>query len=185
MPLDVLADLDVVTPADVSPQPWANGLGTTRVLVERLAWRVSIAEVRGRMPFSLLPGIDRILIPLTEPALTLMVDGVDHRVTSAAGLAFAGEAHAIAATGGRAVSVLNVMTRRALARTTWRIETHRGPFAVDPADTLTALVAGAARLDGIPLPLGSVLPTGSRPRALECADALIARFRVSPADAPQ
>ena len=178
--LGALADLDVVTPADASPESWANGLGVTRVLAKRLAWRLSIAELRGRMPFSAFPGIDRVLIPLSAPTVTLAVDGVERRVTRERGIRFRGEARVVATADRGGVSVVNLMVKRGLAEPAYRVELHRGTVLVDPAATLTVLLAGAATVDDLPLPPGSALLQSPRERRIRCESALIARFDLTP-----
>ncbi len=175
-----LAELDVVTPADASPESWANGLGVTRVLVKRLAWRLSVAELRGRMPFSSLSGIDRVLIPLSSPAVALVVDGVERRVTRERGIRFPGEARVVASAERGGVSVVNLMVKRGLASPSYRIGVHRGVVPVDPGATLTVLLAGAATVDDLPLPPGSALLQSPRARRIRCESALIARFDISP-----
>jgi len=176
-----MAGLDVITPADVAPEPWANGLGVTRVLAKRLAWRLSIAELRGRMPFSSLSGVDRVLIPLNAPAVALVVDGVERRVTRERGIRFPGEARVVATTDRGGVSVVNLMVKRGLASPTYRIGVQHGVVPVDPAATLTVLLTGTATVDDLPLPVGSVLLQGTRNRRIHCESALIARFNVAPA----
>ncbi|MBW9110719.1 HutD family protein [Microbacterium ureisolvens] len=184
-PVSELADLDVVTPTDASPESWANGLGVTRVLAKRLAWRLSIAELRGRMPFSAFPGIDRVLIPLSAATLALTVDGVERRVTRERGIRFRGEARVVATADRGGVSVVNLMVKRGLAEPTYRVELHHGTVRVDPAATLTVLLAGTATVDDLPLPPGSALLQGPRERRISCDRALIARFDLSPSgDAP-
>ena len=173
--LGALADLDVVTPADASPESWANGLGVTRVLAKRLAWRLSIAELRGRMPFSAFPGIDRVLIPLSAPTVTLAVDGVERRVTRERGIRFRGEARVVATADRGGVSVVNLLVKRGLAEPAYRVELHRGMVRVDPTATL----------DGLPLPPGSALLQSPRERRIVCESALVARFHLLPSgDAP-
>ncbi|WP_243073931.1 HutD family protein [Microbacterium sp. SS28] len=178
--LNESAGLDVVTPADAAPESWANGLGVTRVLAKRLAWRLSIAELRGRMPFSRLEGVERVLIPLSASPLTLTVDGVEHRVERERGIRFPGEARVVASADRGGVSVVNVMVKRGLAVPAYRIDVRRGAVPIDPNTTLTVLLAGAATVDDLPLPPGSALLQSTRPRRILCESALIARFRIVP-----
>lgn len=178
--LDALADLDVVTPADASPESWANGLGVTRVLAKRLAWRLSVAELRGRMPFSRLDGIDRVLIPLSAPTLALTLDGGEQRVTRERGIRFPGESRVTATADRGGVSVVNVMVKRGLAVADYRIGVLRGVVTVDPAATITVLLAGRATVDELPLPPGSALLQSPRERRIVCESALVARFDIRP-----
>ncbi|MGN6220804.1 MAG: HutD family protein [Microbacterium sp.] len=174
------AEVDVVTPADSTAESWANGLGVTRVLAKRLAWRLSIAELRGRMPFSAFPGVDRLLIPLSARTVDLTVDGIERRVTREQGIGFGGESRVVATTDRGGVSVVNLMVKRGLAAPAYRIELRRGAVRVDPAATVTVLLAGAATVDDLPLPPGSALLQGPRERFIRCESALIARFELSP-----
>ncbi|MFJ4172534.1 HutD family protein [Microbacterium sp. NPDC089696] len=152
-------DLEVVRPADVEAQPWANGLGVTRVLVDRGHGRLSVAEIEGTTPFSPLPGLDRMLVPLTAPGLGLVIDGRRMRVRAGESVEFRGEDAVVGEAGMRRVSVVNVMTRRGAASLDARIVCGsqvdtRGADALvvldgrvsTPADRL--LPAGAALLPG-------------------------------------
>lgn len=174
-----VVEADVVSPADVSPEPWANGLGTTRVLAERLGWRISVAELKGRMPFSRLRETDRILIPLTEEEIVLTMDGQERRVRRTEGISFSGESRVIATTSA-ASSVLNVMTRRPLASTSWRIRRRRSVVPVASDAFATVVLQGRVRLDGRALVPGTVVLGGARPRELDCDDALVAEFCAAP-----
>lgn len=178
--IDVLADLGIVSAASVAPEPWANGLGVTRVLTERLAWRLSIAEIRGRMPFSSLPGIDRMLIPLDRSELTLGIEGVPHRVTRGRGIRFAGEDRVVPSTSGRPASVVNIMVRRALAELTCRIERADGFVPIPPARAATVVLEGTAWFDDIPLYAGTALLASSHPRSIRCDGALLAIVEIGP-----
>ena len=173
------AGLDVVTPNDARSESWANGLGVTRVLAKTLAWRLSIAELRGRMPFSQLSGTDRILIPLSRETVTLTIEGVEHRVSRDKGIRFPGESRVIAAADRGGVSVVNLMVKRNLAEATCHIRAYRERVPVSASATLTMLLAGRATLDGLPLPPGSALLQASRPRSILCESAAIARFDIA------
>jgi environmental stress-induced protein Ves len=102
----------IVRPAEVVPEPWANGLGVTRVLVSQPRVRISIAEIEGRMPFSPLPGVDRTLIPLNAWGVALEIGGARHRVRAHEPVRFRGEDEVFAETGLRRTTVVNVMTPR-------------------------------------------------------------------------
>lgn len=184
MTIDVGAQtgLDVITPNDASPESWANGLGVTRVLAKRLGWRLSIAELRGRMPFSQPPGIDRVLIPLSRPTVSLTIDGVEHRVSRSEGIRFPGEARVVAPADRGGVSVVNLMVNRQLADAAYHIREYRERVPVSPSATVTVLLSGAATVDGLPLPPGSALLQAARGRSIVCEAALVARFDIAPLD---
>ncbi|MFK4761209.1 HutD family protein [Microbacterium sp. ZW T5_45] len=171
------ADLGVVRPADVEPEPWANGLGVTRVLAARAAWRISLAEIDGRMPFSPFLGADRVLIPLSPSGVTLEIEGIERSVGRFEGAAFRGEDHVIAQTDGERVSVVNFMTRRSSGRIDWSIHRGAGPL---PADVEALVVLdGRVLVSGDLLPVGAVVVPGPGVRARAEADAVVAVMRLS------
>ncbi|MEI8238024.1 MAG: HutD family protein [Actinomycetota bacterium] len=57
--------------------PWQNGGGTTREFFREpsgelpVEWRLSVAEVTSDGPFSIFPGVDRILVLLAGEGMTL------------------------------------------------------------------------------------------------------------------
>lgn len=64
--------------------PWANGLGTTHEIAvdptpgpsgAPFRWRLSMADLSGPGPFSVLPGVDRVLVLLAGGGVVLHVDG--------------------------------------------------------------------------------------------------------------
>jgi uncharacterized protein len=104
----------VVRAADVRPQPWANGGGTTRELAraDDGAWRISLADVDRDGPFSAFPGQDRLLTVVDGPVLGLEVDGETHVVEPQRPFAFSGDAAVVASVPEGAVRVLNVVVDR-------------------------------------------------------------------------
>ncbi len=101
--------------------PWKNGGGVTREIavfppgagLDIFDWRVSMATVSAGGPFSLFPGVDRVLAVL-EGELTLRFEGGPTLRLSAASppAAFPGDVPARAETPPGPVTDLNVMTRR-------------------------------------------------------------------------
>jgi hypothetical protein len=63
------------------PYQWLNGKGVASEIArypsgqDDFDWKVSIATVVVDGPFSSMPGLDRVLIPLSEGGLKLLVDG--------------------------------------------------------------------------------------------------------------
>lgn len=119
-------------------------------------WRISLALIAGDVPFSRYPGVDRVLLPVGDEPLTLIVDGERRLLHPGAHTAFPGEA--AVRTGGvtRPVRALNVMVERG-ARTC-RIETAE---TADPPgegeEVLLAVLAGEARLGAAALPTGGLV----------------------------
>ncbi|NYE37806.1 hypothetical protein F4692_002939 [Nocardioides cavernae] len=100
-----------VRSADVPPQPWANGGGTTRELAvaDDGAWRVSLADVDRDGPFSTFAGRLRVLTLVEGPVLDLTVDGEPHVVEPQRPFAFPGAATVVASVPEGPVRVLNVV----------------------------------------------------------------------------
>jgi environmental stress-induced protein Ves len=102
---------DVVRSADVAPQPWADGGGTTRELLQAAdgSWRVSLADVDAEGPFSSFAGRHRLLTVVDGPVLRLVVDGDESLVEPRRPFAFDGGAEVSASVPEGPVRVLNVI----------------------------------------------------------------------------
>jgi environmental stress-induced protein Ves len=114
MPLVRLADQPVTR--------WRNGAGDTRELLVAQSnaavgfdWRISIATIEASTAFSSFDGVDRSLVKLSGGTLSLTIDAGRYIVDTQKIARFSGEASTSAAIGDRGVSVLNIMTRRAVA----------------------------------------------------------------------
>lgn len=172
------ASIGIVRPAGVAPEPWANGAGTTRVLAAGPAWRISLAEIEGRMPFSPFLGADRVLIPLGPFGLGLLVDGEWRRVPPLTGTAFAGESQVAAETQGRRVAVVNLMTRRSSGRMAWSVRRWGEPSPWE--DEALVVLGGRITADGESLDPGSVILPGTTRRATVRGEGIVAALRVGP-----
>lgn len=150
------ADLGIVRPSDVPPTPWANGVGVTRVLAARPAWRISLAEIEGRMPFSPFPGADRVLIPLGVEGLTLAVGDDERFVPQHAGAVFRGEDLVFVDTGRGSGSAVTFMTRRESGRMQWRVRSVDGGIAEEGVDVAVVL-RGDVMVGTEALPPGTVI----------------------------
>ncbi|KAA5967038.1 HutD family protein [Pantoea sp. M_9] len=102
---------------------WRNGGGETREIVSfppgaaDFAWRASIATLDASGPFSLFPGVDRVITLLQGDSPLLQSGGLSHRLQPCQPWRFAGEAPVQATVHGRC-SDFNIMTRR----DSWRAE---------------------------------------------------------------
>lgn len=141
-----------LTLADYRAMPWANGRGTTLELARLdgpggMIWRLSIAAVVKNGPFSLFPGVDRILTVIDGPGFRLTGSGMAMIAAPRAPVAFPGDV-AIAAAGVTTPSVdFNVMAARDRCRAS---VTFLG-MEPDPAIAQTAILAlepGAVSVDG-------------------------------------
>jgi environmental stress-induced protein Ves len=110
------ADRLIIRPSDIEPELWVNGRGATRVMAERTAWRISIAEIEGRMPFSFFPGMERVLVPLSAGGVGLEIEDERSWILAHSAVSFRGEDRVIGQAGRERTTVVNVMTRRSIAR---------------------------------------------------------------------
>lgn len=102
--------------------PWKNGGGITRELasypadaaLDDFLWRISIAEVHQSGPFSVFPGIDRIIALLDGDGMQLESgDGSVHNLTAPfTPYRFRGEDDVHATLAGTACRDFNLMLRR-------------------------------------------------------------------------
>jgi environmental stress-induced protein Ves len=99
--------------------PWRNGGGTTTVVAAFSAeagvepgWRVSIATISRAGAFSVFPGVDRVLVPLSPAGLTLEVAGRIRHVAQHEAISFAGEEAVAAVDVDAPGDDLNLMTKR-------------------------------------------------------------------------
>lgn len=123
----------------VSPQPWANGGGTTRELLraDDGAWRVSLADIERDGPFSPFPGRHRLLTVVDGPVLALSVDGTEQVVEPRRPFGFDGDAEVSASVTEGPVRALNVVFDPSAVRPSVTVlELGRGsrlPLAADQA----------------------------------------------------
>lgn len=164
---------DIIRFADCPPVPWKNGAGTTRELWARrdsagaALIRISIAEISGAQDFSAFPGIDRVILQLDGPPMTLTIDGVSHPLAPLTPLPFAGEARVACRMDGPGhAHDLNLMCRRGDFRPAIRRLTLRAGEGLMLGDkgTVTAVLAlspcavgtpGAVRLETLDLLVGA------------------------------
>ena len=149
----------IIRAADMKPQPWKNGLGTTREIArfpadagsDDFLWRVSVAEVNSAAPFSAFPGIDRQIALIDGEGFTMTMDGQHtHALTTPfAPFAFPGEAHVDVVMAGGATRDFNLMVRRAWGRGDVRVRTQAGSHVPDPSCVLIYIARGTATtIDG-------------------------------------
>jgi environmental stress-induced protein Ves len=103
--------------------PWKNGLGSTLELATDAppglpwTWRLALAPVPERAPFSSYPGIDRYIAVVQGDGLTLESKLGEVRVPhEGAGLPFAGETPIVGRPDGPDVLDVNLM----VVRSVWR-----------------------------------------------------------------
>lgn len=129
----------LLAPAASRRVPWKNGLGATLEIATDSAapggewtWRLSIADVPSRAPFSAFPGVDRHIACLAGSGLNLERAGARFLVPNEGpAFSFAGEEAVTGEPLGPGVRDVNLMLRRGR----WR---GRMTLARDRALTLDA-----------------------------------------------
>jgi uncharacterized protein len=111
--------MEIIRFADLKPEPWRNGGGTTRQLASQPGsaqdgswnWRVSIADVTKAGDFSAFPGTERVLTVVEGELLLLTVDGAERPLEKYRPFRFPGGAATQAALPTGDIRNLNVITR--------------------------------------------------------------------------
>ncbi len=169
-------DDDIIRPDAIEPEPWANGLGVTRVMAAGSSWRISIAEIEGRMPFSSFLGADRVLIPLSPEGVTLEIDGALRVVPCRTGREFRGEDRVVADTCGGHATVVNLMSRRSSGQLRWEI--HHGSDGTEIAADALVVLGGEVRVAAETLPPGTVVLSAVTSRVSVGGGGVVALMRV-------
>jgi hypothetical protein len=157
-------------PEHYRDMPWKNGGGVTRELLKlphpsepaRFLARLSIARVEASGPFSVFPGVDRIIMLLEGEGMALSIASAPEVVLDRRWqpFAFPGDAESDCRLLGGAVRDFNLMVDRATAKATLEVvqlspgETR----TVDGASTvLLHVLEGRASVDGTPLAVEETL----------------------------
>jgi len=152
----------IVSFADLPVQAWSNGAGRTVELARHPAgepfdWRLSIATVADDTSFSHLPGVDRVLMPLSPGGLTLRFDDVPRHLERFEAVAFPGEQAVRPLPPAAPTTDLNLMVRRGAGSPVMRAIAMAGEYA-PAADVLAVVVLdGAVTCDGRPLGFGDAV----------------------------
>ncbi|WP_028661148.1 HutD/Ves family protein [Nocardioides insulae] len=157
--------MSVVRTAEVVPQPWANGGGTTRELLSAAdgRWRISLADVDRPGSFSSFPGQDRLLTLVAGEVLVLEVGGPDGPAESvvepARPFAFSGDDEVAAALPEGPVRALNLIAERGHRLSATVLELSRTsvlPLAADQAAFVVQgrVAAGAEEAGALDLVMG-------------------------------
>ncbi len=118
-------------PDDYRDMPWKNGGGVTRELLKlphpsdpaRFLARLSIARVAASGPFSVFPGVDRIIMLLEGEGMALSIAGAPEVVLDRRWqpFAFPGDARSDCRLLGGTVRDFNLMVDRATAEATLEV----------------------------------------------------------------
>jgi uncharacterized protein len=110
--------VEIVRFAELSLVPWRNGGGVTREVAvggpggPDFDWRISIADVNVSGPFSIFPGVDRIIALVEGERMDLVIDGVEHVLGLHESFAFDGASRTSCRLPSGPTRDLNVMARR-------------------------------------------------------------------------
>jgi uncharacterized protein len=154
--------------------PWRNGGGLTREVAAEaaeaaeaagsagaaeFAWRISLAEVEASGPFSAFEGVDRCIVLLDGPTMTLTVDGVQHRLRRHQPLRFDGGSATDCEVPDGPTRDLNVMTRRGLVEADVEIRAvdAGAELLLEPAEPLVLLAIQGSLTVSRPLGAETVL----------------------------
>ena len=140
--------------ADISPEAWANGSGTTRTIAKASGpkhddwiWRVSAARIEQSGPFSVFHQTDRQLTLLEGTGLTLeSPEATTCLHTPGDSLQFAGDGSVRATLAHGPVSAWNVMWKRGVAscRSTLYTGATSEPLELDQkAETIVVVLEGS------------------------------------------
>jgi environmental stress-induced protein Ves len=137
-----------------SSAPWRNGRGVTREVAvwppdagpDGFDWRISTADLTAPAPFSVLPGVDRVVLML-DGAVEVVRDGWVLRIPRGKTLSFAGESEVSARPISGTSRDLGVMTRRGRFEADLSVIRVRGrvSLAADDGESL-AVVAVSGRM---------------------------------------
>ncbi|MGC1549584.1 MAG: HutD family protein [Rhodanobacter sp.] len=177
----------IIRQQDCLPQPWKNGLGSTREIAvhpsgassDHFLWRVSVAEVDSAAPFSAFPGIDRTIALLAGAGFTMTLD--DGRVhalhTPFEPFMFPGEAQVAVALVHGPTRDFNLMVRRAHARGELHVQRTPGTCLLDPATVLVYAAHGTIDTTDGTLHAGDAWrPTADRFTLLDGAVAFVIKI---------
>lgn len=166
-------------PADYRDMPWKNGGGVTRELLKlphpsdpaRFLARLSIASVAAPGPFSVFPGVDRVLTLLEGPGMALAFGSAPEVVLDRRWrpFAFPGEAEIQCRLLGGPVRDFNLMVDRASAEATLTVVHLRAGETRSLASASTVFLhglEGQASVDGAPLAVEETLWMEEAPEAL-------------------
>ena len=160
--------MHILRAADRTAVQWRNGGGVTREVAawpkgagfDDFLWRVSMAEVAADGPFSVFPGVDRVLAVL-EGRLRLELDGATVELGPGEVAGFPGETATRGIVLEGPVLDLNLMTRRGRVGTLERLATGALPpgpglaLVTDPARLSTG--ESLARYDAVLLEAGEAI----------------------------
>jgi len=179
--------------AQVTPIPWRNGAGVTRLLHTEIGgdeaapqWTLSLATIEESGPFSLFPGMDRHFVLASKTEFELIIGNERRHLAYTDSAVFPGETavHTRAVAGTNIA--LNLMTRRTRCHGDVTIARWHDTLALSRNDATAVVVlggrlslAGLSPAEGGCLGRHDAILLGDQPIHLSSTHAEVALIRVS------
>ncbi|MBC8727753.1 HutD family protein [Paraburkholderia sp. UCT2] len=170
------AGLSVKSLGSFPGEPWRNGGGTTRTLVQDSdgGWRISLADVKQDGPYSQFPGMTRSSLVLKGDGVTLRNGDVELTLRPRNAAVYDGDRTWTATLHGEPVLALNAIAKRGRYRTNVEMlseNSHVPPVAhaliVNLCGSCTMLVG---EIDKLTVEAGDVLIRGTSGPSLRCVE---------------
>jgi uncharacterized protein len=157
---------DLIRFSTLQPQRWANNLGETVELFRAdvggaVGTRLSIATIDRDVPFSPLPGIDRILMALGPEPLVLSIDGARRQIEQFETVTFTGEQTVNAVEVAAIGRDLNLMMRRGDTAPVLELRHVTGTRRINDSIAIVILEGSLSCCHGPLEPFDSVVLRGS------------------------
>jgi environmental stress-induced protein Ves len=125
--------------------PWPNGAGITYEVTRvpeagDFDWRISLADIDNDGPFSVLSGVDRVLVLMEGDHMFLTDENDSYRIDELVGFAFPGEIPFDCKLPAGPARDLNIMTRR--GKVTAEVEVLGGGIHNIDASADTHVIVG-------------------------------------------
>jgi len=130
---------------DLPASPWANGLGSTRVIADGsmglapTRWRLSVADLEQPAEFSRIQKVERTLCNVSREDVVLSISGHHEHVKPTEIARFAGDADVRAVAVPPDCRVVNLMVSSGVANGDLRYVRLRGPLTI-PRAGMRALI---------------------------------------------
>jgi environmental stress-induced protein Ves len=165
----------IIPPTEFKSMPWKNGGGITREVLKeerdgKLLWRLSIAEVASDGPFSLFPGLSRILTVIEGEGLLLQAPDRTLCALPFYPVAFSGDLPISSKRIGGDVRDFNVIFDAGSVRADLSVHTGGLPLILNAGLSTKqfALVLAKASVDGQVAPPLSLVELGEGRVELTC-----------------
>ncbi len=157
----------IIPPTEFKTMPWKNGGGITHEILKeehggKLLWRLSIAEVASDGPFSLFPGLSRILTIIDGNGLVLQAPDRALSALPFSPVVFSGDLPISSKRIGGNVRDFNVIFDAGAVAADLSVHAGRLPLVLNAGESTKqfALVLGEASINGQVAPHLSLVQLG-------------------------